>query len=233
LQPVAISRKSTERRSGRNRPKPLPPGAMVRRGRRFESVRGLEITANQPLLLSYLIRKSTSLSSCNAIHPTGRRGKVPANERANRTSEHLPAAEGLDGLAAIGLIQSRWKRGDQHRRCGPRRTLGTGFGEQSVAARSRMYRMEGSAAYASSANSRCKRFPLSGSPYVHARERRRARGKAGEHRAPLCELRPPIARVSSPRRSLRSAMTSGCSHQYSRALAAIARCRRKRAARKS
>jgi hypothetical protein len=87
-------------------------------------------------------------------------------------------------------IQSRWKRGDQHRRCGRRRTLGTGFGEQSVAARSRMYRMERSAAYASTANSRCKPFPLC----------IRARGEGRRASAPLCELRPPIARISSPRK---------------------------------
>src|SRR5919201_4567001 len=40
LQPVAISRKSTERRNGRRQAK-----RMVRRGRRFESVRGLRVFA--------------------------------------------------------------------------------------------------------------------------------------------------------------------------------------------
>jgi hypothetical protein len=39
----------------------------------------------------------------------GRGRKVPANRRLSDAVEHLRAAEGLDGLAAIGLIQSRWK----------------------------------------------------------------------------------------------------------------------------
>jgi hypothetical protein len=64
------------------------------------------------------------------------------------------------------------------------RTLGTGFGEQSVAARSRMHRMERSTAYASTANSRCKRFSLC----------TRARGEDRRASAPRCELRPRSSR---------------------------------------
>jgi hypothetical protein len=44
--------------------------------------------------------------------------------------------------------------------------------------------------------------------YVHARA-----GKDRRASAPLCELRPPIARVSCPRRSFGRTTTSGCSRQ--------------------
>jgi hypothetical protein len=63
--------------------------------------------------------------------------------------------------------------------------LGTGFGEQSVVARSRTPRMKRSAAYASSAEQQMKAVLL----YVHARARKDRRASA--------PLRPPIARVSS------------------------------------
>jgi hypothetical protein len=131
---------------------------------------------------------------CVPTSSSGRRGE---HRRGQRAAVARTDTEGWSLYGAPWLQPVAIGRKSISRQLRPAPNVGDRFWG---AERARMYRMEGSAAYASSANSRCKRFPLSGSPYVHARERRRARGKAGEHRAPLCELRPPIARISSPRK---------------------------------
>jgi hypothetical protein len=44
-------------------------------------------------------------------------------------AEHLREAEGLDEIAAIGILKTPWKRAKSESRARARRTLGTGFGE--------------------------------------------------------------------------------------------------------
>ncbi len=96
---------------------------MVRRGRRFESVRGLKYLQHRPILMTI-----ESLSSKEGL--AGRVGQTSensANCRLTESTEHLPGKEGPDLVAEVVSIESRWKLAP---RCVARRTLGTGLGDK-------------------------------------------------------------------------------------------------------